>query len=67
VADYALAAVSAAIGGASAPEIAAPPDPASTADARDFAGTYRGEGRSIELVATGDRLVLRDAGDEIVL
>jgi CubicO group peptidase (beta-lactamase class C family) len=67
VADYALAAVAAAISGASPPIAVSPPDPASTADARDFAGTYRGDGRSIELMATGDRLVLRDAGDEVVL
>jgi D-alanyl-D-alanine carboxypeptidase len=67
VAEYALGEVAAEIAGAPPGKVEPPPDPASTADARDFAGTYKGDGRSIELVAEGDRLVLRDADDEMVL
>jgi CubicO group peptidase (beta-lactamase class C family) len=67
VAEFALTAVGAAIDGGPLPVAVAPPDPASTVDAQDFAGTYRGDDRTIELLAAGDRLVIRDAGQELVL
>jgi hypothetical protein len=67
VADYALAAVGAAIRGEALPDVVPPPDPTVTEGAADYAGTYRGEGRTIELVADDDRLLLLDGGERVVL
>jgi D-alanyl-D-alanine carboxypeptidase len=67
VAEYALAAVGAAIRGEALPDFVPPQDPTVTEGAADYAGTYRGEDRTIELVADDDRLLLLDGGERVVL
>jgi D-alanyl-D-alanine carboxypeptidase len=65
--EYALEAVAAALRGDPLPEVTHPPDPASTANAADYVGTFRGDGRQVAVEATGDRLVLREDAQEVVL
>jgi len=67
LAAYALATVQAALRGEPLPEVVPPPDPASTPDAADYAGAYRGPDRAIELVAERDGLVLVDGDERVVL
>jgi D-alanyl-D-alanine carboxypeptidase len=43
------------------------PDPASTDNAAEYAGTYRGDGREIAIEASDDRLVLLEGGVRVVL
>jgi CubicO group peptidase (beta-lactamase class C family) len=65
--EFARAAVGAARRGDPLPEVTHPPDPAVTANAADYAGTYRGDGREVAIEASSDRLVLRENDIEVVL
>ena len=67
VAAYALEAVAAALRGDPLPEVTHPPDPARTSNAADYAGAYHGDGRTIAIEASDDRLVLRENDVEAVL
>src|SRR6266516_2900888 len=65
--EFALQTVEAGLVGDPLPEVTYPPDAASTPDASSFAGTYRGDGRELTLVARGDRLVLHEDDVEVIL
>jgi CubicO group peptidase (beta-lactamase class C family) len=43
------------------------PDPTHTANAADYAGTYRGDAGTIRVVAEDDRVILDHDGDRVVL
>lgn len=64
---FALDAVRSILRGDPLPEVTAPADAAIVEDADDYAGTYRGDGREIQVVADGDRLVLREGALEAPL
>ncbi len=57
LATFALDALAAAAGGGSLPDVPPPPDPASVADAEQFAGGFRGAAGSLEITQSGDRLM----------
>ena len=44
-----------------------PPDPTLTANAADYAGTYRGDAGTIRVVAEDDRVILDHDGNRVVL
>jgi CubicO group peptidase (beta-lactamase class C family) len=67
IATFALRAVRAALEGESPPNIEAPRDPASTADASEYAGVYRSPDRVLEVVAEENRLSVREDDVEAIL
>lgn len=55
---YALETVRAALAGAELPPVEPPPSVHRVPEAEDYTGTYRGDGRAIEVEAAGDGLVV---------
>lgn len=49
------------------PLLAVPPDPERVANAADYAGTYRGQAKTLQVVAEGDRLNLELGEERVVL
>jgi len=57
---YALDAVRSALAGGDVPPVVAPPSPTGVADAGAYVGTYRGGGRSLDVVVAGDGLAIEE-------